>query len=98
MPATAWSERATSSAPERSSSAPARASPPEKISKPTENTRASSAKATTTSIRVNPASRKRGRPGAGRGLIVSILNRDPPGQPVDVDQELALARRDRDAP
>src|SRR5690348_9091936 len=54
MPATAWCERATSSALERSSSAPARARPPEKISKATENTRASSAKATTTSINVKP--------------------------------------------
>src|SRR6185312_558246 len=86
MPASASAERATSSARERSSSIPARASPWEKISKPVDITRARSTKATTTSMRVNPASR------------LALINRDPPGEPIDVDEILALARRNGDAP
>src|SRR5437868_12269623 len=56
--------------------------PLEKISSPVANTSASSVNATTTSIRVNPR---------------SVRNRHPPGEPVDVDEILALTERDRDA-
>src|SRR6185437_9887253 len=85
IPASVRAERATSSARERSSRPPARESPCEKISNPVESTSARRTNATTTSISVNPAD-------------LALFNRHPSGEPVDVDEVLALARRHRDPP
>src|SRR2546423_12820865 len=59
--------------------------PLEKISIPVAKMSASSVKATTTSMRVKPRER-------------SVRNRNPPGEPIHIDEILALGDRDRDAP
>src|SRR5688500_11588764 len=85
----------------RSSRSTARRMPVVKTSKPVESTIASSTKATTTSINVNPTSRlaERGRPREGGGPNFRLVgNRDPSREPVHVDLVLALARRHGDAP
>src|SRR5258708_21431917 len=70
---------------ERSTSGAGRARPAEKSSNAVDMTRASSTKATTTSISVKP-------------FCFLFIDRHPPGEPVDVHQVLALAGGHRDAP
>src|SRR6266480_4410071 len=83
VPVAASRDCATTSAFDWPSSSPARARPTEKISKAVPSTSVSITKATSTSISVNP---------------FSFTNRNPPRQPIDIDQVLYLPRRNRDAP